>query len=169
MHAVRAVSTPKDERDWTLQPGADRRATIGQVMTRDVEVIAPEQSVQRAAQMMDELNVGSLPVCNRGTLVGIVTDRDITIRATAAGLAPAQTRVSEVMSEPTRWCTQEQSIGDVMQQMGGVQIRRLPVLDQQQRIVGIVSLGDLAVRQSEQVGATLRDISSPSEPERSRG
>ena len=141
--------------------------TIAEVMTPDVEVIGPNQSLQRAAQMMDELNVGALPVCDGRRLVGMITDRDITVRATAAGLDPNETPVSEVMTEQTRWCTEEQSIDDVMRQMADVQIRRLPVLNRARELVGIVSLGDLAVRQSGHIDGALREISSPSEPDRS--
>jgi len=166
MHAERAVTTGKDDRDWTLKPGADRPVAIREVMTRDVEVVAPDDSVQRAAQRMDELNVGSLPVCKDDRLVGMITDRDITIRATAAGLAPGATRVADVMSEQTRWCTEEQGVDEVMRQMRDVQIRRLPVLDAEQHVIGIVSLGDLAVRQPDSIGSTLCEISSPSEPDR---
>jgi CBS domain-containing protein len=141
--------------------------TIAQVMTRDVEVIRPDESLQRAAQRMDELNVGSLPVCEGRLLVGMITDRDITVRATAAGLAPTSTRVSEVMTESTRCCTPEQSTEEVMEQMGRSQIRRLPVVGEDGEVVGIVSLGDLATRQSGHIDDTLREISSPSEPDRS--
>jgi CBS domain-containing protein len=82
---------------------------IAEVMTRDVEVISPDESLQRAAQMMDELNVGALPVCEGKNLVGMITDRDITVRATAIGLRPSDTCVSEIMTEQTRWCTEDQS------------------------------------------------------------
>lgn len=141
-------------------------ARISEVMTRGVEVIRPDESLQRAAQLMDELNVGALPVCDGEELVGIVTDRDITVRATAAGLEPTQHRVSEVMTQQTRWCTEDQTTEDVMKQMGDVQIRRLPVLDEQRKVVGIVSLGDLATRQSQHTDEVLRDVSWPSEPDR---
>jgi CBS domain-containing protein len=140
---------------------------ISEVMTRGVEVIRPAETLQRAAQRMDELNVGALPVCDGVTLVGMITDRDITVRATAAGLDPNETPVSDVMTEQTRWCTEEQSIDEVMRQMSDVQIRRLPVLNGAHELVGIVSLGDLAVRQSGHIDGALRDISSPSEPDRS--
>jgi CBS domain-containing protein len=140
---------------------------ISEVMTRGVEVIRPAETLQRAAQRMDELNVGALPVCDGATLVGMITDRDITVRATAAGLDPNETPVSDVMTEQTRWCTDEQSIDEVMRQMSDVQIRRLPVLNGAHELVGIVSLGDLAVRQSGHIDGALRDISSPSEPDRS--
>ena len=140
---------------------------ISEVMTRGVEVIRPAETLQRAAQRMDELNVGALPVCDGETLVGMITDRDITVRATAAGLDPNETPVSDVMTEQTRWCTEEQSVDEVMRQMSDVQIRRLPVLNGARELVGIVSLGDLAVRQSGHIDDALRDISSPSEPDRS--
>jgi CBS domain-containing protein len=140
---------------------------ISEVMTRGVEVIGPDETLQRAAQLMDELNVGSLPVCDGNRLVGMITDRDITVRATAAGMAPGEASVAEVMSEQTRWCTEDQTIDDVMQQMADVQIRRVPVLNERREVVGIVSLGDLATRQSGHIDDALREISSPSEPDRS--
>jgi CBS domain-containing protein len=143
-------------------------ARISEVMTRGVETIRPDESLQRAAQVMDELNVGALPVCDGERLVGMITDRDITVRATAAGMEPAQHRVSEVMTSQTRWCTEDQSTDEVMRQMGDVQIRRLPVLDAEQRVVGIVSLGDLATRVSQHTDEVLRDVSWPSEPDRSQ-
>lgn len=140
--------------------------SIAEVMTPDVEVIDPNQSLQRAAQMMDELNVGALPVCDGRRLVGMITDRDITVRATAAGLDPQETPVSEVMTDHMRWCTEDQSTEEVMKQMGDVQIRRLPVLNDKRQIVGIVSLGDLAVRQGGHVDGVLREVSQPSKPDR---
>jgi CBS domain-containing protein len=139
---------------------------ISEVMTRGVEVIRPAETLQRAAQRMDELNVGALPVCDGETLVGMITDRDITVRATAAGMDPNRTRVDEVMTEQTRWCTEGQSVDEVMKQMADVQIRRLPVFDDARQLVGIVSLGDLAVRQNGHTDNALRGISSPSEPDR---
>jgi len=141
-------------------------ATIKEVMTRGVEVIGPEESLQRAAQLMDELNVGALPVCEGPELVGMITDRDITIRATSIGMDPTQHIVREVMTEQTRWCTEDQTAAEVMKQMGDLQVRRLPVLDANREVVGIVSLGDLAIRQSAQTDEVLRDVSWPSEPDR---
>ena len=140
--------------------------TIAEVMTPDVEVIGPNQSLQRAAKMMDELNVGALPVCDGRRLVGMITDSDITVRATAAGLDPQETPVSDVMTDHMRWCTEEQSTEEVMKQMGDVQIRRLPVLNDKRQIVGIVSLGDLAVRQGGHIDDVLREVSQPSQPDR---
>lgn len=139
---------------------------IHEVMTRGVQVIPPDTSLQRAAQLMDELNVGALPVCEGRDLVGMITDRDITVRATAAGFEPTQHVVREVMTEQTHSCTENQTTEEVMKQMGDVQIRRLPVLDEHHEVVGIVSLGDLAIRQSAHTDAVLREVSWPSEPDR---
>lgn len=142
---------------------------ISEVMTRDVQSIGAQESVQRAAQLMDELNVGSLPVCEGSRLVGMITDRDITVRATSAGKAPENVTVEEIMTDQVRWCFEDQTVDEVMQQMSDIQIRRIPVVEPDtRRLVGIVSLGDLATKHSAQVDRTLEQISSPSEPDRSR-
>jgi CBS domain-containing protein len=118
---------------------------VSDVMTRNVMFVSPQESLLRAAQMMDELNVGSLPVCDGERLVGMVTDRDITVRGTAAGKAPRDAHVDEVMSADVRWCFEDQALDEVMQQMADTQIRRVPVVshDESHRLVGIVALGDL--------------------------
>ena len=90
--------------DTAHPPQGNTVTKISELMTRDVEVIEPDETLQRAAQLMDELNVGALPVCRGTRLVGMITDRDITVRATAAGLSPNNTLVSEVMTEATRSC-----------------------------------------------------------------
>jgi CBS domain-containing protein len=142
--------------------------TIQDIMTRDVQTISPQETVQRAAQLMDELNVGAIPVTDGDKLVGMITDRDITVRSTAAGQAPGSTKVEEVMSTDVRTCTSGQSVDEVLGQMGDVQIRRIPVLDEQsQQVIGIVSLGDVATKHSADVDRTLDEISTPSEPDRS--
>ena len=140
---------------------------VADVMTRDVRVLSPKDSIQRAAQCMDELNVGVVPVCDGSKLLGMVTDRDITVRGVAAGKM-ADTPVTEVMSEHVRWCYEDQDIDEVMDEMRDAQIRRLPVINHEKQLVGIVSLGDLADRGSDdkRVGETLKDISTPSEPDR---
>ena len=140
--------------------------TIQDVMTKDVQFISPEETVRRAAQMMDEYNVGAIPVCDGDKLVGMITDRDITVRSTAAGQAPEKTRVGDVMSTDVRTCYAGQSVDEVLGQMGDVQIRRVPVVDQQShKMVGIVSLGDMATSQSKGIEQALEEISSPSEPD----
>jgi CBS domain-containing protein len=147
--------------------------TVSEVMTRNVQFVSPQESLQRAAQMMDELNVGVLPVCDGERLVGMVTDRDITVRGTSAGAVPDDAVVDQVMSTDVRWCFEDQPLEEVMQQMADTQIRRVPVVshDDAHRLVGIVSLGDLATKsaddQQRDVGQVMEKISFPSEPDRS--
>ena len=136
-------------------------------MTTDVEYVSPDETLRQAARMMDELNVGALPVCDGSKLIGILTDRDITVRATSAGQLPEETTVAEAMTTDVKWCLEDDPIEEVMAAMADSQIRRMPVIDRDRRLVGIVSLGDLATRQSGHVDDTLREISSPSEPDRS--
>ncbi|MES2887205.1 MAG: CBS domain-containing protein [Pseudomonadota bacterium] len=142
---------------------------IADIMTRDVQTVRSQDNLQLAAQRMDELNVGVLPVCDDNILMGVITDRDITVRATSAGLLPSLTPVADVMTQQARYCRPFQTVADVVQKMSDVQIRRLPVLDDQDRLIGIVSLGDLVTRGGEEDGVdgTLRRISTPSEPDRS--
>ncbi|HJV81543.1 CBS domain-containing protein [Noviherbaspirillum sp.] len=117
----------------------------------------------------DELNVGALPVCDGKRLVGMITDRDITVRANSAGGTPDNTKVADVMSDQVQWCFDDQTVDEVMQKMGDTQIRRVPVVDHDTReLVGIVSLGDLATKHSAQVDRTLEEISSPAQPDRSK-
>lgn len=138
---------------------------VSEVMTRHVQIISPQSSLQEAARLMDRFNIGALPVCQAGKLQGMITDRDITVRAIAHGMNPMRTRVCEVMSEHTRWCHEHQAIDDVLKQMRDVQIRRIPVLNDTGVVVGIVSLGDLATKEPGGSQGLLRDISSPSEPD----
>lgn len=137
---------------------------IASVITRNVVVVRPDETLHRAAELMSRLDVGALPVYDGQGLVGIVTDRDITVRATAYNKRPDETPVSEVMSEQTLSCCEHDEIDEVVNLMGEAQVRRLPVLNREGEIVGIVSLGDLATRQqSEDLDHTLRDISQPSD------
>ncbi|HEV2612383.1 MAG TPA: CBS domain-containing protein [Noviherbaspirillum sp.] len=143
---------------------------VSEVMTRDVRFVSPQESLQRAAQMMDELDVGALPVCEGDRLVGMVTDRDITIRGTAAGRSPGDAHVDEVMSTNIRCVFEDQALDEVMTQMADSQIRRIPVVthDEQQKLIGIISLGDVAVRSREDMKGDVEDtvemVSAPSGP-----
>lgn len=141
---------------------------VRDLMTRDVQVVSPNDTIRRAAVLMDELNVGSLPVCDGERLVGMVTDRDITVRATSAGLGPDDTAVSSVMTDEPIVCYEDDAMIEVTRVMGDRQIRRLPVLDGQKRLVGIVALGDLATdaKDDAAVHTALDEISNPSEPDR---
>jgi CBS domain-containing protein len=134
-------------------------------MSRDIATIPPESDLQQAARLMRDLDVGALPVCDGSRLMGMITDRDITVRATARGIKPAESRVADIMSKDASWCFDDQTVGEVLQQMGHQQIRRIPVLRRDSmELVGIVSLGDLAVRQDAPVESTLEDVSSPVPP-----
>ena len=142
---------------------------IADVMTRDVAVVSPRHSLREAAGRMDELNVGALPVCDGKRLVGIVTDRDITVRCTAAGASPVFTQVHEAMTDEVRYCFEDAPVEEAEQEMVRLQIRRLPVVDDRKRLVGMVTLGDLATDRAPGTEQTLRAISEPSEPDRSGG
>jgi len=139
---------------------------ISDIMTRNVRVVSPDKTIQEAARLMDEMNVGVLPVCDGRRLRGMITDRDITVRATAAGLPPDTTRVRDVMSDNVWWCFDDDDVGHIVQLMSDHQIRRLPVVDHDKHLVGIVALGDLATDSEGDASRALRHISTPSEPDR---
>jgi CBS domain-containing protein len=132
---------------------------VGEIMTRSVAVVQQDDTLQHAAQKMKSLNVGSLPVCDGDAMVGVVTDRDITVRGVAVGMVPQEAKVSAVMTADVHWCSESDSVQQAMDLMGEAQVRRLAVLDENRKIVGVVSLGDLATRQSAHTDATLREIS----------
>ncbi len=140
---------------------------ISDVMTRDVRVIQPDRTVRDAARLMDEMNVGVLPVCDGRRLIGMITDRDITVRSTAAGIAPDQHSVREIMTDNVEWCFDDDDVDEIVEIMSAKQIRRIPVVDRSKRLVGIVALGDLAEESEERAQRALRRISTPSEPDRS--
>ncbi|MDB5755959.1 MAG: histidine kinase [Massilia sp.] len=136
--------------------------TIQEVMTREVKSISPDETVRRAAELMCEYDVGAIPVCDGKKLVGMITDRDITIRSTAAGQAPGSTRVGDVMSTEVRTCYANQTVDEVLEEMGDTQIRRVPVIDQAlHTLVGIVSLGDMATSHAAGIEKALGEISEP--------
>jgi CBS domain-containing protein len=141
---------------------------LSEIMTENVEVLPPDASLQEAAQRMKELNVGLIPICDGQRLVGTLTDRDITVRATADGLDPCQTTVGEVMSAQVLYCFEDQGVEEAARIMNERQVRRLPILDRKKRLCGIVSLGDIAVRTgSRQLsGEALEGVSEPSHPTR---
>jgi CBS domain-containing protein len=133
---------------------------VADVMTQDVQVIEPQQSLRRAAELMVELDVGSLPVCNGRRLLGMLTDRDIVVRGVAAGLGPDTACASDAMTPDVLYCRPDQDIAEALQLMGDRQVRRLPVIDDDSRLVGIVSLGDLALQQPRAAGPVVADISA---------
>jgi CBS domain-containing protein len=141
---------------------------VSEAMTRGVRTISPADSLLLAAQAMDELNVGSLPVCDGDKLMGIVTDRDIVTRGVAQGYTPDRATVSDVMSQNVQWCFEDQSVEEIVERMAHVQIRRVPVLDRDKHLVGMLSLGDMATKVPDGAAArVLGSISEPAEPDRS--
>lgn len=138
---------------------------VSEVMTREVEVVSPDASLREAARKMDDLNVGVLPVCDGQRLVGILTDRDITVRATSIGESPDVTRVDEVMTDEVWWCHEDDDVEEVAHRMGDKQIRRMPVIDHEKMLVGMITLGDLATDHAPGTQEALRHISEPSEPD----
>jgi CBS domain-containing protein len=142
---------------------------VKDVMTRGVECVTPHNTIAEAAHKMRKMDIGSLPICgDDDRLAGMITDRDITVRATADGCEPTATHVAEVMTRGIVYCFDDQDIEEAANLMEEKQIRRLAVLDRNKRLVGIVSLGDLAVKsQNDQLsGEALERVSEPAMPVR---
>ena len=118
---------------------------VSEVMTRRVECTHPEANLQEAAAKMKSLDIGPLPVCDNDRLVGMVTDRDITVRATAEGEDPTTIHVRDIMTPEVVTCFEDQDVAEAARLMQAEQDRQLPVLDRGGRLVGIVSLGDLGL------------------------
>jgi CBS domain-containing protein len=130
-------------------------------MTREVQIVDPNDSLVGAAKAMAALDAGILPVGENDRLVGMITDRDIAVRGVAAGMGP-NAKVGDVMNSEVKYCFDDQEVSEVLAIMGDLQLRRLPVLNRDKRLVGIVSIGDLACNgQAHRAGDTLSDISRP--------
>ena len=132
---------------------------IRELMTQDVEIIGPNASLTEAAQKMKALDIGLIPVCDGEKLTGMLTDRDITVRAAAEGLNPTTTKVGDVMTKEVAYCFEDQDVEEVASAMEAKQIRRMPILNRDKRLVGIVALGDLAVHTNELAAQALKEIS----------
>jgi CBS domain-containing protein len=135
---------------------------IREAMTRDVRMVRPDQTIREAAHLMAELDIGALPVEDSDRLVGMITDRDIAVRAVAEGHG-ADTMVRDVMTAEVKYCFDDQSVEEVTRNMGEQRLRRLPVVDRNKRLVGILSLGDLALDEDvqDEAGEALGGISRP--------
>ena len=134
---------------------------VNEVMTRDVRLIEPTQTIREAARLMADLDTGILPVREGDRLVGMLTDRDIAVRAVAEGKGPDMP-VREVMTDDVKYCYEDDDTEDVARNMADIQVRRLPVLTRDKRLVGIISLGDMAVSDgSGRVGEAVAGISQP--------
>ncbi len=134
---------------------------VSDVMSRDVTIATPNDTVQKVARIMKEQDTGVLPVGENDRLVGMLTDRDITVRAVADGKAPNKCRVRDVMSSDVKYVYEDESVEDVARNMSQLQVRRLPVLNREKRLVGIVSIGDLARGGPQEAGDALKDIAKP--------
>ena len=134
---------------------------VSDAMTREVRVAEPGQSIREVAKIMDEINAGSMPVGENDRLVGMITDRDIAIRAVAQGKGP-DTPVREVMSsEKVLYCYEDDELSSVAKNMSDEQVRRLPVVNREKRLVGIVSLGDVAQNETRSANKAVKGVSKP--------
>ncbi|MGN6487399.1 MAG: CBS domain-containing protein [Devosia sp.] len=133
---------------------------VSDCMSTGVEIASPEDPIRNVARTMREIDAGSMPVGENDRLVGMITDRDIAIRAVAEGLGP-DTKVRGIMSTDVRWCFEDEDVEDVAEQMAEHKIRRLPVLSRQKRLIGVISLGDLSQADGSSSGAALKEISEP--------
>lgn len=136
---------------------------IREIMTSDVRCISPDASLVEAAKLLNELDVGALPVCDQDRLAGMITDRDIVVRALAQDKDPRSTRVRDAMTEGIVYVYEDDNIEDAAQHMESKQIRRLAVLNREKRLVGLVSTADIALETSSRTtGEILREVSVPS-------
>ena len=140
---------------------------VGQLMTTRVSWVGPDYTVAEIARRMRADDIGSVPVAHNDRLVGMVTDRDIVLRAVADGGEIERVTARQVMSASVLYCFEDESVATVLHNMGENQVRRLPVLDRDKRLVGVVSLGDLSRAAQDKAGSALRDISE--KPTRASG
>ena len=134
---------------------------VRDAMSSDVRIANPNQSIRDAAMLMAKIDAGVLPVGENDRLVGMITDRDIAVRAIALGKGP-DTPVRDVMSEEVKYCFEDDEVDLVAQNMADIKVRRLPVLNREKRLVGIVSLGDIAQREdAKTTGKTTAGVSKP--------
>jgi CBS domain-containing protein len=137
---------------------------VSDAMTRDVRLVTPGQTIREAARTMAEIDAGAMPVGENDRLIGMITDRDIAIRAVAQGKGP-DTPVREVMSVEIKYCYEDEDLEHVAENMGDIKVRRLPVVNREKRLVGIVALGDLARAEDKKtVAKTVKGVSKPGGP-----
>src|SRR5947209_1446812 len=134
---------------------------IGEAMTRGAKLINPNDTLQHAAQLMKDSDCGVLPVAEGDRLVGMITDRDIAVRCIAEGKGPAA-KVRDAMTQEVKYCFEDEDVSHVCENMSEIQVRRLPVMDRNKRLVGIVSLSDLA-HLSPATAKALHGIAQPSQ------
>jgi len=138
---------------------------VEEIMTRLVEVIDPNTTIRDAARRMRADNIGALPVSENDRLIGMVTDRDIVVRAVADERSISDTTVRQVMSEGTCYCFDDEDVEQAAQVMSKYQVRRLPVLNRDKRLVGFVALADLALSNTKAAKTALEGVSAPTDTE----
>jgi CBS domain-containing protein len=140
---------------------------VSEAMTRDVKICTPGQTIREVARTMGEIDAGAMPVGENDRLIGMITDRDIAVRAVAQGKGP-DTPVREIMSEHVEYCYDDEELDRVAQGMASVRVRRLPVVNREKRLVGILSLGDVARREAQRnvVAEAVAEVSAPGGPHR---
>jgi CBS domain-containing protein len=136
---------------------------VSQQMSRDVRVATPDQSIKEVARLMADIDAGFMPVGDNDKLVGSITDRDITVRAVAAGKGP-DTLVKDVMTQDVKYCFEDEEMAQVAHSMATERVRRMPVLDRNKRLVGVVSLGDIAAAEPGLAGETAEAVAQPGGP-----
>src|SRR5690242_4580029 len=147
------------ERDQQHQNGEELSGCVADVMTREVKLVGPDDNVRQVAQIMREPDTGILPVAEGDRLIGMLTDRDVTVRLVAEGRDPGQTKVREVMTADIRYVFEDEDLEHVAENMAEQRVRRLPVMNRQKRLVGVISLGDMAKgRRSPLAGRALSGI-----------
>ncbi len=136
---------------------------VSEAMTRNVRIADPGQSIADVAKIMAEIDAGAMPVGENDRLVGMITDRDIAIRGVAAGKGPS-TPVREVMTQDVKYCYEDEDLDHVAQNMAQEKVRRLPVMNRDKRLVGIIALGDVAVTDQKPAGKAVAGVSRPGDP-----
>ena len=131
---------------------------IREIMTTNVECVPPETGVPELAKKMKSLDVGFIPVCENDRLLGTVTDRDIVLRCLGEGKDAGSCKVSDIMSSDVFWCFEDQDLEEVAEKMREKDVRRMLILNKGKRLVGVVSIGDIAKVEEKETGKTLKDI-----------
>lgn len=144
----------------------DESRHIKDVMTPEVVTLAPTAKAKDAAALMRSLNIGAIPICEGTRLMGMVTDRDLVLRVMAEGLNPEHETIQTIMTSDVDYCYEDQTVEEAAQVMQDRQVRRLPIINRENELVGIVSLGDVAVKGTDRMttATALEEISQPTEP-----
>ncbi|MEX0760118.1 MAG: CBS domain-containing protein [Tistlia sp.] len=133
---------------------------VNECMTKDVKVCAPTSTIRDAAATMKQIDSGILPVAENDRMIGMITDRDIAIRAVAENRGP-DTPVREAMTQEVLYCFDDQDVEEVARQMSKLQVRRMPVVSRDKRLVGMISLGDIAKADDDEAGEALKGVTQP--------